>query len=196
MTIRIYALYNKRLAMAIFLIILFAGWMFCSIFSLIVYLPKNKFSEKCEQTSILTEAVYFTAFIHLGTQMTFVLLTFGRTISLKHALRGEMAIRRVIGPLLQRLTQDTWMILAFAAASAVLTILWPSDTKFMYKYSITEMIFPFYSLLISAGGCRLILHNRRIAPAQIHQPNVVAGPLDSTAWTANIEMEDLRADGA
>ncbi|KAF9014309.1 hypothetical protein BDQ17DRAFT_452285 [Cyathus striatus] len=192
MTVRIYALYNKRLAMAIFLVILFTGWMFCSVFSLLVYLPKHKFSERCELTNMVTEAVYFTAFIHLGTQMIFVLLTFGRTISIKSALLGDIAILKAIGPLLQRLTQDTWMILAFAAASAILTILWPSDTKFMYKYNITEIIFPFYSLLISAGGCRLILHTRRIATPQ---PNVVASPLDSI-WTTNIEMEDLRVDGA
>ncbi|KAF9014306.1 hypothetical protein BDQ17DRAFT_1320925 [Cyathus striatus] len=191
----VYALYNKRLAMTILLVLLFVGWTFSSALSLVVFFPQTTFSATCEQSTIQTEAFYFIAktnryrFTQIGIQIIFVSLTIGRTSSLKRALRRQHTIRRAITPLLRRLTRDSWVMLAFAAASVVSTIFWPMDARFLYKYNVIEMTFP---LLLSAGGCRLIFLIRRIAPAQNPVPNDVA-ELDST-WNTSIELEDLQTD--
>ncbi|KAF9014334.1 hypothetical protein BDQ17DRAFT_1342586, partial [Cyathus striatus] len=190
MIVRIYALYGQQTLMTIFLTLLFAGWIFGAILAAVICLPHHKFAATCGLINVEKNGIYIFAFTQLGVQAIFITLTFGRTLSIKRALRGAGAAMRVIAPLLQRLTKDSYIMLAFAAASAISAVTFAMNKMLLDR--VAEVTFPFYILFISTVGCRLILHTRRISPAQDPQQNAV-NELDSP-WNANSALEDFQVD--
>ncbi|KAF9014338.1 hypothetical protein BDQ17DRAFT_1342602 [Cyathus striatus] len=181
MIVRIYALYGQQILMTAFLILLFAGWILSAALCTIVYLPQHEFTAACGLANIKKNGFYIFAFTQVGVQAIFIMLTFGRTLSIKRALRGAGAAMRLIAPLLQRLTRDSYIMLALAAASAISAITFTTNK--------IPMNFIFYILFISTVGCRLILHTRRITPAQDPQPNTV-NELNSP-WNTNSALGDF-----
>ncbi|KAF9014329.1 hypothetical protein BDQ17DRAFT_1342548 [Cyathus striatus] len=169
MMVRIYALYGQQMLMTIFLILLFAGWILNAILSTVVYLPQHKFTTTCGLINVEKNGFYIFAFTQLG--------------------RGGAAMR-VIAPLLQRLTKDSYIMLAFAAASAISAVTFATNKMLLDR--VAEIAFPLYILFISTVGCRLILHTRRITPTQDPQPNTM-NELDSP-WNTNSALGDFQVE--
>ncbi|KAF8987730.1 hypothetical protein BDQ17DRAFT_1374723 [Cyathus striatus] len=170
MIVRIYALYGQQTLMTIFLTFLFAGWILGAILAAVVCLPQHKFAATCGLIKVEKNGFYIFSFTQLGVQAIFIILTFGRTLSIKRALRGAGAAMRV--------------------SSAISAVTFATNKMLLGR--VAEVTFPLYILFISTVGCRLILHTRRISPAQDPQQNAV-NELDSP-WNANSALEDFQVD--
>jgi len=158
--IRVYALYNRPISMALVFAFLLAFKAVSASVVTYMEVPRQRFSPSCLVITKAQPGLYFFVVGELVLQSVIIGLTLSRHIS---AARGGWST-----PLVSLVSRQGSMV--FAAITVAMVGALVSGLK---RATASNMIFPVIIIIMSTSGCRLIINMQRLAHISESEPDSV-----------------------
>jgi len=173
-------LYNRRTAIAIFLVLLLVSKIVSASIGAYIGFPHQRFSPSCLVITGSQPALYLFAVGELVFQSAIIGLTLSRHIS---AARGGWST-----PLVSLVSRQGSMVFAAISVAMIGAI-----AAGLQPVNATHKMFPAMIIILSTAGCRLIINMQRLADPVPEPDPILTTMNDNDVW-ADTEISFYRGE--